>query len=191
MTSYIVREENNRKTWKKYFSSLFSTGGPKENVDQHEVIHNQNNCFHTSINQEEVRSALRKLGQNKAVGPDQIPIEAWRCLGGDGVRWLTKFLNTTFRSTKMPMEWRLGEVISIYKNKWDAHICNNYRGIKLLGHTMKLWEKVIETILRHETKVSENQFSFMPGRSLMEAIHVIRSLMEKYRKKQRAYIWHS
>ncbi|GKA74364.1 retrovirus-related pol polyprotein LINE-1 [Tanacetum coccineum] len=64
-------------------------------------------------------------------------------------------------------------------------ICNNYRGIKLLGHTMKLWERVIERRLRRETRVSENQFGFMPGRSTTEAIHLLRNLMEKYRERQR------
>ncbi|XP_071739038.1 uncharacterized protein [Rutidosis leptorrhynchoides] len=68
----------------------------------------------------------------------------------------------------MPMEWRLSEVIPIYKNKGDAQTCSNYRGIKLLSHTMKLWERVIENRLRRETKVSENQFGFMPGCSSME-----------------------
>ncbi|XP_071740778.1 uncharacterized protein [Rutidosis leptorrhynchoides] len=81
------------------------------------------------------------MGRNKAVGPDQIPIEAWRCLGDDGVRWLTNLFNTMFRSAKMPMEWRLSEVIPIYKNKGDAQICSNYRGIKLLSRTMKFWER--------------------------------------------------
>ncbi|GKB98450.1 retrovirus-related pol polyprotein LINE-1 [Tanacetum coccineum] len=61
----------------------------------------------------------------------------------------------------------------------------NYRGIKLLGHTMKLWKRVIERRLQRETKVSENQFSFMPGRSSVEAIHLIRKLMEKYMERQR------
>ncbi|XP_071699630.1 uncharacterized protein [Rutidosis leptorrhynchoides] len=79
------------------------------------------------------------------LGPDQIPIEVWRCLGDDGVRWLTNLFNTTFRSTKMSMEWRLSEVIPIYKNKGDAQICSNYRVIKLPSHTMKLCERVIET----------------------------------------------
>ncbi|GKC15484.1 retrovirus-related pol polyprotein LINE-1 [Tanacetum coccineum] len=52
-------------------------------------------------------------------------------------------------------------------------------------HTMKLWERVIERRLRRETSVSENQFGFMPGRSSIEAIHLIRSLMEKYKERQR------
>ncbi|GKE58337.1 retrovirus-related pol polyprotein LINE-1, partial [Tanacetum coccineum] len=59
------------------------------------------------------------------------------------------------------------------------------KGIKLFGHTMKLWERVIERRLRRETSVFENQFGFMPGRSSVEAIHLIRSLMEKYSERQR------
>ncbi|GJX67627.1 retrovirus-related pol polyprotein LINE-1 [Tanacetum coccineum] len=50
---------------------------------------------------------------------------------------------------------------------------------------MKLWERVIERRLQRDTSVSENQFSFMPGRSSVEAIHLIRKLMEKYMERQR------
>ncbi|GKF45884.1 retrovirus-related pol polyprotein LINE-1, partial [Tanacetum coccineum] len=85
----------------------------------------------------------------------------------------------------MPDEWRLSEVIPIYKNNGDAQACNNYRGIKLLSHTMKLWERVIERRLRRGTRVLENQFGFMSGRSKTEAIYLLRSLMEKYRERQR------
>ena len=31
-----------------------------------------------------------------------------------------------------------------------------------MSHNMKLWERVIEHRLRHETTISENRFSFMP-----------------------------
>ncbi|GJT17181.1 retrovirus-related pol polyprotein LINE-1 [Tanacetum coccineum] len=137
------------------------------------------------INQREVRIALQKTGRNKVVGLDQIPIETWKCLKDEGVKWLTCLFNKIFSSAKMPDEWRLSEVIPIYKNKGDVQACGNYRGIKLLSHTMKLWERVIERRLRRETRVTENQFGFMPGRSTTEAIHLLRSLMEKYRKRQR------
>nr|GEX82904.1 retrovirus-related Pol polyprotein LINE-1 [Tanacetum cinerariifolium] len=88
-------------------------------------------------------------------------------------------------SAKVPEEWRLSEVILNFKNKGDAQVCSNYRGIKLLGHTMKLWKRVIKRRLRRESSVSENQFGFMPGRSSVEAIHLIRSLIEKYRERLR------
>nr|GEZ59847.1 hypothetical protein [Tanacetum cinerariifolium] len=47
------------------------------------------------------------MGRNKAVGLDQIPIEAWRCLEDKGVKWLTCLFNKIFSSAKMPNEWRM------------------------------------------------------------------------------------
>jgi len=65
----------------------------------------------------------------------------------------------------MPNEWRTSTVFPLYKNKGDIQDCNNYRGIKLLDYTTKLWEKVIEVRLRNDIVISENQFGFMLGRS--------------------------
>ena len=53
-----------------------------------------------------------------------------------------------------------------------------------MSHTTKLWERVIEHRLRAITRVSVNQFGFMPGRSTMEAIFLIRQVMERYREKK-------
>src|SRR5215470_4611566 len=119
------------------------------------------------------------------MGPDDIPIEVWKSLGEKGIVWLTKLFNEILRSKKMPDEWRKSILIPIYKNKGDIQSCGNYRGIKLMSHTMKLWERVIEHRLRRETHVSENQFGFMPGRSTMEAIYLIRGLIEKYRSREK------
>ncbi|KAJ0617179.1 putative RNA-directed DNA polymerase [Helianthus annuus] len=130
-------------------------------------------------------AALRKMGRAKAVGLDNIPIEVWKCLGQEGVQWLTNLFNLIFNSGRMPDQWRSSIVVPLYKNKGDAQCCGSYRGIKLLSHTMKLWERVIETRLRRETQVTVNQFGFMPGRSTTEATHILRRLMEKYREKNR------
>lgn len=81
----------------------------------------------------------------------------------------------------MSDEWRRSTLILVYKNKEDIQNCANYRGIKLMSHTMKLWEMVIERRLRKKTPVTDNQFGFMPGRSTMEAIYLFRRVMEQYR----------
>ncbi|XP_021984724.1 uncharacterized protein LOC110880519 [Helianthus annuus] len=94
------------------------------------------------------------MGRAKAVGPDNIPIEVWKCLGEEGVHWLTILFNLIFKSGKMPDQWRNSVVVPVYKNKGDAQCCGNYRGIKLLGHTMKLWERIIETRIQRETQVT-------------------------------------
>jgi hypothetical protein len=54
-----------------------------------------------------------------------------------------------------------------------------------VSHTMNLWERVIEHRLRKLKTVSKNQFNFMPGRSTMEAIFLLRQLMERYREQKK------
>jgi hypothetical protein len=58
-----------------------------------------------------------------------------------------------------------------------------------MNHTMKLCERIIEQRLRGITNVAENQFGFMLGRLTMEAILLIRQLMERCRgaKERPAY----
>jgi hypothetical protein len=85
----------------------------------------------------------------------------------------------------MSSAWRKSTLIPLYKNKGDVQDCANYRGIKLMSHTMKLWERVIEQRLRKKVQITENQFGFMPGRSTMEAIHLMRQTMEFYRDKKK------
>jgi hypothetical protein len=43
-----------------------------------------------------------------------------------------------------------------------------------MSHTIKFWERVIEHRLRKLTTVSKNQFDFMPERSTIEAIFLIK-----------------
>ena len=97
--------------------------------------------------------ALKRLKGSKAMGPDGIPIEVWRCQGDRAIVWLTKFFNLIFWSNKMPEEWRRSILVLIFKNKGDVQSCINYRGIKLMSHSMKLWERVIEHCLRRVTSV--------------------------------------
>ena len=55
-------------------------------------------------------------------------------------------------------------MVQIYKEKGDIQDCKNYTGIKLMSHTMKLYERIIERRVRGETLVGDEQFGFMPGR---------------------------
>ena len=80
------------------------------------------------------------MKSGKAVAPDSISVEVWKSLGEDGVAWLTDFFNVIFKIAKMPQEWRHSTIIPLYKSKGDAQNYNNYGGIKLLSHTMKLWD---------------------------------------------------
>jgi hypothetical protein len=131
------------------------------------------------IQESEVKNVLKRMKGGKAMGPDGIPIEVWMTLGDVVIVWLTKLFNIIFQSNKMPDEWRQSILVPIFKNKGDVPSCTNYRGIKLMSHTIKLWERIIEHRLRGVTNVTENQFGFMSGRSTIETILLIRQLMER------------
>jgi hypothetical protein len=53
----------------------------------------------------EVKEVLKRMKVGKAMSPDGIPIEVWRCLGDIAIIWLTKLFNTIFRTNRMPDEW--------------------------------------------------------------------------------------
>ena len=80
----------------------------------------------------------------------------------------------------------------IFKNKGDVQSFSNYRGIKLISHTMKLWERIVEARLRYEAMISEQQYGFMPRKSTADAMFALRVLMEKYREGQKElhlFLW--
>nr|GEZ79578.1 hypothetical protein [Tanacetum cinerariifolium] len=99
-----------RTRWGEYFSSLFNETPSEESRPEgsEEVGRSSSpshfDCYYSRINCGEVRAALQKMGRNKAVGPDQIPIEAWKGLGDEGVKWLTCLFNKIFSSAKIPDE---------------------------------------------------------------------------------------
>lgn len=139
----------------------------------------QNMTYYRRIQVREVKEALNRMYNGKAVGLDDISIEV-RCIRDQGISWLTNLFNEILGSKYMPDAWR-SILVPIYKTKGDVKSYENYRWIKLMSQTMKLWEKVIEHRLREKTRIKENQFGFMPGWSTADVIYLLRRLMGKYR----------
>ena len=119
------------------------------------------------------------MKKGKAQGPDDIPVEAWISLGNEGVEFLVNFFNRLLLGEKMPDERRGSVLVPLYKSKGNIKKCGSYQGIKLMGHTMKQWERVIEARISNEVTIPEQQFGFMPRRSTTNAIFYLRMLLEK------------
>ena len=73
----------------QYFNMLMN----KENqrVEAEERYPNQ--AMTRNISDEETESALKGLKCGKAVGADDIPAEAWKCIGNFGIKMLCKLFN--------------------------------------------------------------------------------------------------
>ena len=122
--------------WKEYFEKLINEKNDRESrTEKAEAVNQEVNCV-----SREVKNALR-MKKGKAVGPDELPVEVY----GRDEEFLTRLFNKLLVGEQMPEEWSV--LISIYKNKADAQCCGSYRGIKLMSHKMKIWERMIEVRL--------------------------------------------
>ena len=74
------------RRWKDYFEGLMNIENPKERRESGaQTIDNEVQA----VNKEEIKKASKKIKKNKAVGPDNIPLEAWISLEEAGVNYLT------------------------------------------------------------------------------------------------------
>ncbi|KAK6744984.1 hypothetical protein RB195_011597 [Necator americanus] len=76
--------------------------------------------------------------------------------------------------------------VPVWKGKGDIADCTSYRPIRLLCHTLKVSERVLEARLRKIVSVSLNQCGFVKDCNTMDAIHAVRILLEKHREKNRS-----
>ena len=164
------------KRWNEYFEKLMNKKNNRDpRTEEAEVVNEVVNCV-----SREVKNALRRMKKGKAVGPNELPVERERW----GIKFLTRLFNRLLMGERMPEKWRRSVLIPIYKNKGDAQCCGNYRGIKLMSHTMKVWERIIEARLRNRVEISKQKYGFMPGKGTTDAMFVLRMLMKKYREGQ-------
>ena len=136
----MTDEESVLRIWKGYYMGLMNEENERE---RREIDGERVNLEVESVSKEEVMENMQRMKNGKAVGPDDIPVEVWKCLGESGLKFLTKLYNRTMENERMPEEWRDSVLIPIFKNKGDVQSCSNYRGIKLISHTMKLWERIV------------------------------------------------
>ncbi|WAH45029.1 hypothetical protein NZD89_29225 (plasmid) [Alicyclobacillus fastidiosus] len=95
----LVNEGAIKERWKEYFTKLFNDNGDTR-VRLGHLSNSEGNVsytFYRRISPNEIRQALKKMKNHKAVGPDNIPIEAWKCMGEEGISWLTKFFNAILK----------------------------------------------------------------------------------------------
>ena len=127
---------------------------------------------------EELWTQLNKMQNNKACGPDGVPVEAIRLLMQYGEDLVLQTTNEALING-MPDMWRSSIITPIFKGKRSAMESSNYRGIKLLCHAMKLYERMVENRLIKQIEISSNQYGFRPGKATMEPIFALIFIQEK------------
>ncbi|KAK3528597.1 hypothetical protein QTP70_005008 [Hemibagrus guttatus] len=110
----LTSEESVQRRWKEYFEELMN-----EENEREKRVEGVNSVEQKvdKIRKDEVRKALKRMKSGKAVGPDDIPVEVWKCLGEAAVEFLTRLFNRVLESERIPEEWRRSVLVPIFKNK--------------------------------------------------------------------------
>ncbi|KAI5627545.1 hypothetical protein C0J50_12902, partial [Silurus asotus] len=99
----LTRGESVLRRWREYFEQLMNEENQRERrLDYVEMVKQDVD----RISMEEVRAAIKRMKNGNLVGPDDIPVETWRCLGEMAVKFLTRLFNKIVEGDRMPEECR-------------------------------------------------------------------------------------
>ena len=98
---------------------------------------------------------------------------------------LLKVCESIEQEDKGSEQWAKSYTLPVYKGKGDVLMLDKHRGVRLLQQDMKVYERTLETRLRDIVKIDEKQSGFLPGKSTVDTIFVLRQLQEKFGEQKK------
>ncbi|GBP73169.1 LINE-1 reverse transcriptase homolog [Eumeta japonica] len=136
----------------------------------------------------EVIKTIDSQKSDKVPGHDGITNEILKESKGFITPVLTDTFNEILNTETIPQQWTETNIILLYK-KGDKYEIDNYRPISLICNIYKLFAKII--LNRIEKRLDEHQHieqaGFRKDYSVLDHIHVVRQVMEKYKEYQYIY----
>ena len=120
----------------------------------------------------EIEREIGKLQSGKAVGPSSLPVNIMKIIRLVISKPSEFIFNASFTTGIVPSEFKVANVIPIFKKGSQYDLCN-YRPISLLSVFNKIVEKLMYIRLikfLDKNVLSENQFGFRSGHSTQQAI---------------------
>jgi hypothetical protein len=133
-----------RAEWEAHFNRLFHTSTRSE-VGSVDVGNATSDLLDAPICHEEVKEALEKKKNLKAPGPYGFRVDFLRLVRYDETvtRAIANFFNLVLLCAEIPSEWDDVFLFVLYKGKGDPADANNFRGITLKSHFLKLFEAIV------------------------------------------------
>ena len=155
-----------------------------ESVNMHE--HQTVPVLDRDISIQEVRLALARAKNGKAMGFDEIPVEVMR--NEHAIQCLHRLFNFCFHNGIIPEMWTRGIINPIPKSSSaDDRDPLSYRGITLASCIYKLYvgvlNKRLTTWAEGNKKLHDNQNGFRQGRSCGDHLSTLSQLIDSRKKK--------
>ena len=149
--------------------------------------------FNSSIEEDEIRMAVKHLHAGKSPGPDNI-IPEFFIFGIDTfIDVLRTLFNRLYTYGEFPNSWSESIIVTLHK-KGSVNDTNNYRGISLQNILSKIYCRILVSRLNFYVnmfnKISENQAGFKAGYSTVDNAFVLNSVIFRAlsRKQGKIYV---
>ena len=152
-----VSVDDSKKIWKEHMEKLMNV----ENEWSDSIDASQVEGAVRRIEVEEVQCAMNHMKIGEASGRSWVAIELFNTGGDKCLKSLTNIFNILFKD-KLLEERMLSSLVPIFKGKGYPLNPNSYKGIKLLEHAFKLYEKVFDGRLPEVVDIDKMQYGFIP-----------------------------
>ena len=142
------------------------------------------------LQEEEVRRAIKGLKNCKSGGLDGIVGEMVKYGGDELLAHMWDIYRRVWETEEMPEDWGMGLYVPLHK-KEDRATCDNYRGVCLLNIGYKIQARIMCNRLMpwYLAVVGNYQAGFMPGKSTVDNVFIIRQINEKFHEYAKTS-WH-
>jgi len=131
---------------------------------------------------EEVKDAIWRLKDGKALGIDGILNEIWRYRGEEMTKWAWEVCRRVWRGKDWLDQWREGGIVPILK-KGNGEMVENYRGVTLIPLMYKIYMTILAERLREEMEgkviIPSNQTGFRKRMGMMDQIYTLNYLVNR------------
>ena len=175
----LTENEKILDRWREYCSEMYSA---PQNADVSESFTEEMEKEPEPM-LEEIRAALKQIGNGKSPGCDDVPIELVKEGKEKSILLYHKVVLKIWRTCSWPIAWKRSVYIPLPK-KGDLKLCSNYRTIALISHASKILLKIIQKRLERklEEEINIVQAGFRPKRGTRDHIFNIRNILEKCRE---------
>ena len=95
-----------------------------------------------------VAEAVLKVKEGKAFDLSEIVVEMVKAGGGAMLAVIMDLISLIIKEEQIRDGWDQATIINCFKRKGDTTRYGNYQGLKLLEHTMRVLERIVDVIIR-------------------------------------------
>ena len=191
--SWAKKDMEKAITFAKHLQNVFEPPPRKISIEEERILLNDTQIVNieenhiNNIKMKEVYKIIKNLKTKKAPGYDNINGKMLKELPPKAFRFITILINSIFRISHFPAQWKVAQIILIPKPGKAAEFVTSYRPISLLPILSKISEKLIikrlNKILEDKNIIPAHQFGFRNKHSTVEQVNrvttEIRNTFEK------------